>query len=182
MLAGDGVSTPRAAGSHAALRVLLVVHRSWSNSAPGCSISYKGLHVTAPAALRERIGRGNGARLAERLARMRDRPGAQLHEEAMLTVCVTWPESSPARRTSRPVPAPDHSLVRELHPTLMDEPGPPDQRRQAPGVRPGTLPNQAGFARGNGTAPQPASSGQTTRHRLPAAATAKPTTRSTRSP
>ena len=55
-------------------------------SAPGCSISYKGLHVTAPAALRERIGRGNGARLAERLVRMRDRPGASLHEQAMLTV------------------------------------------------------------------------------------------------
>ncbi len=34
----------------------------------------QGLHVTAPAALRERIGAGNGDRLADRLVRMRDRP------------------------------------------------------------------------------------------------------------
>lgn len=124
--------------------------------------------MTAPAALRERIGRGNGARLAERLARMRDRPGAQLHEQAMLTVLRDLARrarqlDAQAGQYRRQITA----LVRELHPTLMDEPGlGPISAAKLLVCDPARFRNEAGFARGNGTAPQPASSGQTTRHRL----------------
>ena len=45
-----------------------------------------GLHVTAPVSLRERIGRGSGAHLAERIVRMRDRPGTSRQEQTMLIV------------------------------------------------------------------------------------------------
>ena len=76
VLAGDGVSTPRADGNRAALSVLLVAYRSCVEERTRLLNQLQGLHVTAPTPLRERIGHRNGARLADRLVRMRDRPGA----------------------------------------------------------------------------------------------------------
>jgi transposase len=128
----------------------------------------QGLHVTAPAALRERIGRGNGARLADRLARMRDRPDAQLHEQTMLTILRDLARR--ARQLDAQASQYRHqitALVRELHPTLMNEPGVgPISAAKLLVLDPARFRNEAAFARGNGTAPQPASSGQTIRHRL----------------
>jgi hypothetical protein len=86
VLAGDGLSTPRAAGSRAALSVLLVAYRSCVDERTRLLNQLQGLHATAPAALRQRIGKGNGTRLANRLARMRDRSDAGRHEQTMLTV------------------------------------------------------------------------------------------------
>lgn len=168
VLASEGVSTPRAAGGHAALRVLLVAYRSCVEERTRLRNQLQGLHVTAPVALRERVGHGNGARLADRLARMRDRPDAQLHEQTMLTVLRDL-----ARR-ARQLDAQASQyrceitgLVRALHPTLMDEPGVgPISAAKLLVLDPARFRNEAAFARGNGTAPQPASSGQTIRHRL----------------
>ena len=86
MLAGDGVSTPRADGDRCALSVLLVAYRSCVEQRTRLLNQLQGLHVTAPASLRERIGHGNGARLADRLVRMRDRPTASPHEATILMV------------------------------------------------------------------------------------------------
>src|SRR4029078_7225412 len=59
------------------------------------------------------------------------------------------------------------ALVRELHPTLMDEPGVgPIRAAKLLVLDPARFHSEAAFARSNGTAPQPASSGQTIRHRL----------------
>ena len=80
VLAGDGVSTPRADGNRSALSVLLVAYRSCVEERTRLLNQLQGLHVTAPASLRERIGHGNGARLADRLVRMRDRPGTSPQE------------------------------------------------------------------------------------------------------
>ncbi|MGH2855098.1 MAG: IS110 family transposase [Solirubrobacteraceae bacterium] len=77
VLASEGVSTPRAAGGHAALRVLLVAYRSCVEERTRLRNQLQGLHVTAPVALRERVGDGNGARLAE-LTRTCVRPLAGL--------------------------------------------------------------------------------------------------------
>jgi transposase len=168
VLAGDGVSTPRAAGTHAALRVVLVAYRSCVEERTRLLNQLQGLHVTAPAALRERIGGGNGARLADRLARMRDRPDAQLHEQTMLTILRDL-----ARRARALDAQANHyrrqitALVRELHPTLMDEPGVgPISAAKLLVLDPARFRSEAAFARSNGTAPIPASSGQTIRHRL----------------
>ena len=168
VLAGDGLSTPRAAGTHAALRAVLVAYRSCVDERTRLLNQLQGLHVTAPATLRERIGQGNGARLAERLSRMRDRPGAQLHEQTMLAVLRDL-----ARRARQlDAQATQYRsqitlLVRQLHPTLMDEPGVgPISAAKLLVADPARFRNEAAFARGNGTAPQPASSGQTIRHRL----------------
>jgi transposase len=168
VLAGDGTSTPRTAGGRAALSALLVAYRSCVGERTRLLNQLQGLQVGAPAALRERIGRGNGARLADRLSRMRDRPDAQLHEQTMLTILRDL-----AKRARQLDTQAGHyrcqitALVRELHPTLMDEPGVgPISAAKLLVLDPGRFRNEAAFARGNGTAPQPASSGQTIRHRL----------------
>jgi transposase len=168
VLAGDGLSTPRAAGSRAALSVLLVAYRSCVDERTRLLNQLQRLHVTAPAALRERIGQGNGARLADRLARMRDRPDAGRHEQTMLTVLRDL-----ARRARHLDAQASHyrgeitALVRDLNPTLMDEPGVgPISAAKLLVCDPARFRNEAAFARCNGTAPIPASSGQTIRHRL----------------
>ena len=87
VLAGDGVSTPRASGSRSALGVLLASPTGPAfRSARGCSIELQGLLVTAPPALRERIGQGSGARLAERLVQVRGRRDAGLQQQTTLAV------------------------------------------------------------------------------------------------
>src|SRR5207248_2844142 len=58
-------------------------------------------------------------------------------------------------------------LVRELNPALLDEPGVgPISAAKLLVCDPTRFKSEAAFARCNGTAPQPASSGQTIRHRL----------------
>ena len=145
----------------------------------------QGLHVTAPAALRERIGRGNGARLAERLVRMRDRPGAQLHEQTMLTVLrdlarrarqldaqagqlpATRSQLLSASSTQRSWTSP--ASARSAPPSSWSATRHASETR--PRLRAATAPRHS--------PPHPARPSATG---SPAAATAKPTTRSTRSP
>ena len=58
-------------------------------------------------------------------------------------------------------------LVEELSPGLLDEPGVgPVSAAKLLVCDPARFTSEAAFARCNGTAPQPASSGQTVRHRL----------------
>jgi transposase len=58
-------------------------------------------------------------------------------------------------------------LARQLAPALMDEPGiGPITAGKLIALNPARFKSKAAFARANGTAPQPASSGKTIRHRL----------------
>jgi transposase len=168
VLAGDGVSTPRADGNRAALSVLLVAYRSCVEERTRLLNQLQGLHVTAPTPLRERIGHGNGARLADRLVRMRDRPGASPQQETMLIVLRDLAKR--ARRLEEQAGRYRDDiarLVRELNPALLDEPGVgPISAAKLLVCDPTRFKSEAAFARCNGTAPQPASSGQTIRHRL----------------
>jgi hypothetical protein len=168
VLAGDGISTPRAGGSRSALSVLLVAYRSCVEERTRLLNQLQGLHVTAPASLRERIGPGNGARIAERLARIRHRPAATLHEQTMLAVLRDLAQR--ARHLEQQAAGYRDQitrLVRELSPALLDEPGVgPISAAKLLACDPARFTSEAAFARCNGTAPQPASSGQTTRHRL----------------
>jgi transposase len=168
VLAGDGVSTPRAAGTHAALRVVLVAYRSCVEERTRRLNLLQGLHVTAPAALRERVGRGNGAGLADRLARMRDRPDARLHEQTMLSILRDLARrarqlDARASQFRRQITA----LVRELHPTLMNEPGVgPISAAKLLVLDPARSETRPPSRVAMAPAPQPASSGQTIHHRL----------------
>lgn len=124
--------------------------------------------MTAPASLRERIGHGNGARLAERLVRIRDRPTASSHEATILMVLRDLARTArqlddQASRYRKEIT----QLVEELSPGLLDEPGVgPVSAAKLLVCDPARFTSEAAFARCNGTAPQPASSGQTIRHRL----------------
>lgn len=60
VLAGDGLSTPRAVGTRQALSALLVAYRSCVAERTRLLNQLQALHVSAPLALRERIGPGNG--------------------------------------------------------------------------------------------------------------------------
>ena len=99
---------------------------------------------------------------------MRDRSDAGQHEQTMLTVLRDL-----ARRARQlDAQAGQYrceitNLVRELHPTLMDEPGVgPISAAKLLVCDPARFPTEAAFARSNGTAPIPASSGHTIRYRL----------------
>lgn len=110
VLAGDGVSTPRADGDRCALSVLLVAYRSCVEQRTRLLNQLQGLHVTAPASMRERVGPGNGARLADRLVRMRDRPTASPHEATILIVLRDLARRAClAGRPGRSLPQRDHT-------------------------------------------------------------------------
>lgn len=168
VLVNDGISTPRASGDRSALGVLLVAYRSCVSERTRLLNQLQGLLVTAPPGLRERIGQGNGARLAERLARIRDRPGASRHEQTMLVVLRDLARRARQLETQAGGYRDQITgLVHEIHPALLDEPGVgPISAAKLLVCDPARFKSEAAFARCNGTAPQPASSGQTTRHRL----------------
>lgn len=84
VLAGDGLSTPRAGGARQALGALLVAYRSCVAERTRLLNQLQSLHTSAPVALRERIGPGNGKQLAARLSRMRS--AAPEAEQLILTV------------------------------------------------------------------------------------------------
>jgi transposase len=124
--------------------------------------------VTAPVALRERVGQGNGHRLAARLVRMRCRPGVSLQER--ITLVVLRDLARRAGMLDAHAAGYRHEiteLVCQLDATLLDEPGiGPISAAKLLVCDPARFKGEAAFARCNGTAPQPASSGQTVRHRL----------------
>ncbi len=168
VLAGEGLSTPRAGGARAALRALLVAYRSCVSERTRLLNQLQAVHVTAPVTLRERIGRGNGDQLVRRLVAMRARPGASVEETTVLAVLRDLARraralAEQARRYEREIA----TLVRSLDATLLEEPGVgPISAGKLLACDPARFKSEAAFARCNGTAPQPASSGKTIRHRL----------------
>ncbi len=168
VLAGDGLSTPRAGGTRQALSALLVAYRSCVAERTRVLNQLQALHTSAPVALRERIGPGNGTKLVARLHRMRARAGAPEAEQLIFSVLGDL--GSRARQLEVQARAYKRELSRligSLDPTLLDEPGiGPVSAAKLIVCDPARLKGEAAFARCNGTAPKPASSGQTIRHRL----------------
>ncbi len=168
VLAKDGLSTPRAGHTRQALQTLLVAQRSCISERTRLLNQLQALHTTAPVALRERIGPGNGRALVTRLHRMRARQGAP--EAEQLIFAVLRDLACRARELAGRADAYKRELSRligSLDPTLLDEPGVgPISAAKLLACDPQRLKSEAAFARCNGTAPKPASSGQTIRHRL----------------
>jgi len=169
VLADDGLSTPRGHGKRVALQMLLVAYRSVISERSRLYNQLQALNVGAPATLRERIGPAkNGAKLAQRLTGMRTRPNASPQENTTLQVLRdianrTRALDVQAAAYTRQIDA----LTRELAPTLIDTPGVgPITAGKLITFNPARFTSEAAFARANGTAPQPASSGKTVRHRL----------------
>jgi transposase len=168
VLADDGVSTPRAGGTRHALAVLLTAYRSVMAERTRVLNQLQALHTSAPVALRERIGEGSGQALTRRLARMRLRADASVQERVCFGVLRDLARRAQtlreqARRYERELA----EIVRALDATLLDEPGiGPISAGKLLVSDPARFRNEAAFARCNGTAPLPASSGKTVRHRL----------------
>ena len=119
-------------------------------------------------ALRERIGEGTGKQLERRVASMRARVNADIEERVVFGVMRDLAARSralgaDANRYEEQLAA----LVRSLGSTLLDEPGiGPISAAKLFACDPSRFQHEAAFARCNGTAPLPASSGKTVRHRL----------------
>ncbi|MEO8966789.1 MAG: IS110 family transposase [Solirubrobacteraceae bacterium] len=167
-LTREGTATPRQQGIRRAMAALLNARRSAVSERTRVLNQLQSLHATAPVALRERIGEGTGKQLERRLRSMRARPGAPVDERAVFQVLRDL--AGRARTLAADASSYEHELtdiVRELAPKILDEVG--------VGVisaakllvcDPTRFKSEAAFARCNGTAPLPASSGKTVRHRL----------------
>jgi transposase len=169
VLARDGLSTPRAAGKRLALQMLLAAHRSIVGERSRLYNQLQALLISAPVALRERVGPArNGAVLAERLSGMRTRPTASPQENITLQVLRDIANRTRALdQQAKSYTSQIDALTRELAPQLLDEPGVgPICAGKLIAFDPARFKSEAAFARANGTAPQPASSGKTIRHRL----------------
>lgn len=168
VLNDEGTSTPRRQGIRRSLAALLVVQRSTVTERTRLLNQIQSLHATAPIALRERIGEGNGKQLERRLAKMRARASAPPEERTVFAVLRDLASRSralavDARRYEREL----EELVRSLDEHLLDEPGiGPVSAAKLLACDPARFKHEAAFARCNGTAPLPASSGKTVRHRL----------------
>lgn len=167
-LNGEGLAVPRAGGSRSVLAALLCAQRSCVGERTRLLNQLQGLHTSAPAPLRERIGPGNGRRLERRLARIRPRHGAGEAERATLAVMRDMAARSRALATRAAHYERELAeVVRSLSPALLEEVGVgPISAAKLLVADPARFRSEAAFARCNGTAPIPASSGKTVRHRL----------------
>lgn len=168
VLAREGLSIPRSSGARAGLAALLVAYRSCVGERTRLRNQVQSLHITAPLALRERIGDGDGAQLVRRLTRMHARADAELEEATVFDVLRALARRARALDSQidgykREIAG----LVAHLDPTVLDEPGiGPISAGKLLAFDPARFRSEAAFACANGTAPKPASSGQTIRHRL----------------
>jgi hypothetical protein len=168
VLSSEGTSTPRQQGVRRALAALLIAQRSAVAERTRLLNQLQSLHATAPVALRERVGEGSPKRLERRLGTMRARAGAPADERTVFAVMRDLAARSralavDARRYERELA----QLVRSLDQTLLDEVGVgPISAAKLFVCDPARFKHEAAFARCNGTAPLPASSGKTVRHRL----------------
>src|SRR5215211_8111816 len=124
VLVGEKLSTPRRRGTLSALRALLNVRRQTSAERTRLLNQLQALNVTAPVALRERIGDGTGKQLERRLLSMRSRAGGDIEERAVFGVMRDLAARS--RALAADAKRYEHDLaelVRSLDPTLLDEPG-----------------------------------------------------------
>ena len=169
-LAGEGVAVPK--DEHTtALRALLTARRGAVKARTATINQIKSLLVTAPADLRERYREHNRTTLIRGLARCR--PSAQTHPTALavLTACKALAQRVEfLEAQDRDLTTQIDQLVTALNPGLRAARGVgPDTAAQllvTAGGNPERLRSEASFAALCGTAPVPASSGKTKRHRL----------------
>ncbi|MBV9001501.1 MAG: IS110 family transposase [Solirubrobacterales bacterium] len=168
VLADENVSTPRRRGILTAIRALLVARRSAVAERTRVLNQLQALTATAPIALRERIGHGTGKQLERRILSLRARPNVDVDEQVAFAVMRDLAARSRALgQDAKRYQDQLADLVRSLDDTLLDEPGiGPISAAKLLACDPTRFKGEAAFARCNGTAPIPASSGQTVRYRL----------------
>lgn len=168
VLSDENVSIPRHRGVLTAIRALLIARRSAVAERTRVLNQLQALTATAPVKLRERIGQGTGKQLERRILSLRTRANAEPDERVVFAVMRDLAVHSrtlgqDAKRYQNHLA----ELVRSLDQTLLDEPGiGPISAAKLLACDPTRFTSEAAFARCNGTAPIPASSGKTVRYRL----------------
>ena len=169
VLADEHVSTPSGRGVLTALRALLIARRSAVAERTRVLNQLQALTATAPIALRERIGHGTGKQLERKILSLRARAQRRPRRTRRVRgACATSPPThahlgADAKRYQNQLA----ELVASLDQTLLDEPGiGPISAAKLLACDPTRFKSEAAFARCNGTAPIPASSGKTVRYRL----------------
>jgi transposase len=169
-LASETPTLPRAGEGQEALRVLLLARRSAVDVRRLALVQLRSLIVTAPEGLRSELRRLATGQLIRRCSRFR-RSSARTPGELAVVLALR----SLARRIEAATEEADElereiiGHVQALAPQLLDESGVgPIVAAQLiiTWSHHGRIHSEAAFARLAGVAPLPASSGQTTRHRL----------------
>ena len=170
VLGQERPATPRAGGERQALEALVAAREGAVNAKRAGLCQLRGLLVTAPEPLRSQLRPLTRARLLQRLSATR--PHGQRDPELRGSLLAL---RSIARRLlaltaeERELAIEIETLTRKLAPQLLDQPGiGPHAAAQLvlSWSHQGRITSEAAFARLAGTAPIPASSGQTIRHRL----------------
>jgi transposase len=169
-LASDTLALPRAGERREALRLLLIARRSAVDVRREALTQLRGVIVTAPERLREQLRGLPTGKLLDRCSRLRRTTSAGTDELATKLVLRSLARRiDAATREAEQLERELLGHVRALAPALLDEPGVgPIVAAQliVAWSHQGRLRSEACFARLAGVAPIPASSGQTTRHRL----------------
>ena len=170
MLADKRPAQPRAKGEREALRALMAARDGAVTAKTAALSQLRDLLVTAPEPLRAELRPLSRARLLAHLATSRPdrRQDAELRGTQLALKAVARrirQLASEERELAREI----EKLARHLAPQLLDEPGiGPLSAAQVvlAWSHPGRIHSEAAFARLAGSAPIPASSGQTIRYRL----------------
>jgi transposase len=167
---GEGLSELRSLPGREALRVLLVERRSAVQARTQVLNQLHALALTAPPALRGRLGALRKEQLAQATARLRSGDSAERDEAVLIEVMRRLGRRAQAlTRELAAVDARIAQLVRDLAAQLLDEPGVGPVCAAQLVVScgdPTRMRSEASFAALAGTSPVEASSGRTRRHRL----------------
>jgi transposase len=169
-LASETLALPRSGERREALRLLLIARRSAVDVRREALTQLRAVIVTAPEPLREQLRRLSLGKLLNRCSRLRR--SATLTPDELAARLVLRSLARRVRAATSEANLLEREIlahVRALAPALLDEPGVgPIVAAQliVSWSHPGRLRSEACFARLAGVAPIPASSGQTTRHRL----------------
>lgn len=169
-LASSELALPRAGQRREAVRLLLLARRSAVDVRRQALVQLRSVIVTAPEQLRSELRALPQQRLVERCSRLRrsnSRTPDELASTLVLRTLARRVQAATAEAAELETEILGH--VRALAPQLLDEPGVgPIVAAQliVAWSHHGRVRSEAAFARLAGVAPIPASSGQTTRHRL----------------
>jgi transposase len=169
-LASDERALPRAGQRREALRLLALARRSAVDVRRQALVQLRSVIVTAPEELRRELRGLPQKRLLERCSRLRG-PSTCTPNDLAITLVLRTLARRVQAATAEAAELETEMLghVRALAPRLLDEPGVgPIVAAQLiiAWSHHGRVRSEAAFARLAGAAPIPASSGQTTRHRL----------------
>jgi transposase len=166
---GGGGSTPRQGAQTDALRLLLRTRQGAVSARTEATNQLRAAIVTAPAELRERLSGLTRTQLLKACRRLR--PAADHAEQAAFVIAARG-LAERIRQLTLEADQLEQELIRRLR---AQQPSLLERRGVGPIIaaqlvvswsQPGRIHSEACFARLAGVAPIPASSGQTTRHRL----------------